>query len=182
MAGEELKVRVYTGQVDAYKSEVEATGIGIEALKSQADVKLAQNEESIRVYEANLKKYDVLIKAKLDEVKTLAESYGYETRAFGDVVGAETAVVNANISLFREEVNKAVAQANIAIKEVELDQDGYLKVNDLVINTMNAMAQVTAQMMASLYNTVSNTVSLGFSDTRSQGKSDGWSYSMSEAV
>lgn len=151
-----------------------------EASKAYADALIALYNVEATKYKIMAEIYQILVTAKIEELKGRVQIYTAEVEAYKAAVQAEATRINAVAEVFRVEleqyktdaavygtvsevavkvfsarIEQAVAKANLFLKDAEIEIKNYEAIKGLNIEALKASAQVMSQLVAGMWSSVS---------------------------
>jgi hypothetical protein len=164
LQGDETKAKVYSETMRGYISRVEA-------IKARSDVDIAratfqhqiENIAKLDYYKTDIARAESEL-SSLTEIEKLKMSE-YQTRAgvFQTMVQAGTVEADIQIKEYTAQLQYAGAMLDKAIKEAELNQQASLQENNVKLESLKAVANVMAQLVASALSAVNASIQMGYS-------------------
>jgi hypothetical protein len=156
-----VSAEVFATEVDAFKSEVQAETAKVEAYKVAADVVLAQNKEIIDVYVAEIDLYKAQIQYEMARVDSLIKVFSAQTNLYGEEVRLALGDVNTQVEVFKGQIQENQIQAQISMKQAELNLQAYLGKIDVAIKALSAGAEVSAHLASAALSSIHAQASMG---------------------
>lgn len=176
--GESVKAEVYGKRVDAYKSRVEAAKVEADLVLARAKISMDLESFKMEIYKADIEAYKVEIQAEATRIGAIVDAYKGDVDMYKADASVEDSILTNQVKLFAAKVDQATAQANLYMKEAEIQLGTYNALQNLKVEITKAGAAVAAQLAASALAGVNASASLG--DSMSQ--SNNWSQSNSVGI
>lgn len=156
-------------QVMYYQAQLQKYQTMASIYKTLVDGRIEEAKGVIEIYTAQVQAYATRVSAEATRVKSLAEIYVTEMEGYKAEAQVFTALTDINIKVFEAEIRKAVARAEILIKNLELEMKDQEVISGLKIESMKTIAQVLSQLIAGMMSAVSASASItGSGSTSSQ--------------
>lgn len=142
------KVNVFDSQVKAYTSRIEAYAKSVDAQKAVVDSNTSIEELRLRQY---ITKLDSIVKSAQTQqllYGAAVDAFRGEAALFTAQVGAESARVDAENKIYDLELQQALADANIALKNAEIKITNVRNSTELVLEALKQGAAVSSQLTA----------------------------------
>lgn len=165
LAGETTKVDIYGKQVAAHKTEVEAKRIEADIDLAQVQAAIQANSEKVEILKAAIQKYSAEINAQTEEERTRATAYGAQTEMYKVDVGAKDAHVAQLVERYKAQVGEWQAEIDAAVKEAEVNLRTQTAMKEIQTRSIEAAANISAQMVASALSSVSASAQMGYSES-----------------
>jgi len=164
LQGDETKAKVYSETMRGYIARVEA-------IKARSEVDIARatfqhqidNVSKLDYYKAEIARSESELNS-LTEIEKLKMTE-YQTRAgvFQTMVQAGTVEADIQIKEYTAQLQYAGAMLDKAIKEAELNQQASLQENNVKLESLKAVSNVMAQLVASALSAVNASIQMGYS-------------------
>lgn len=109
--------------------------------------------------------YKAKIQAEISRIEGIVKAFLGEIEGFKSYVGAYASLVELKIKKYEGEIKAAVAQADVTIKDAEIDMRNYSTIANLQIEAMRAVGSINAQVVAGALSAVSAGVNLGVNNS-----------------
>jgi hypothetical protein len=175
IAGESAKVDLYGKQVDAYSAEVQAARVVADINNDQLQAAVESNKDKYQLLQNATDIYRADTQYELGKADTSARVYSSEVDGYEAEVRRETDYLKSKIDRYRAEVTAIATEAELAIKEVDVNLRAELAAKELQVEALKATANIQTQKVASALTGVSASAQIGFN----AGLSDSYSISNS---
>jgi len=145
----------------AFRERREAVSAKIASILETAKTKIQYNISLIEMYTAKLSAYSAKIRGETDRVNAVARGYEAEVAEFRSVADFEISKAGLDLKVIDAKISQAVANANILIKDKEIEMKNYELLNSLKEKAMEAISHVAAQITASALTMVHASASIG---------------------
>lgn len=143
-------------------------------------------EQAWKVQEGLIQYMSQRMARALETAKALqqfyVDVYAQDVNKLNALVQEYKARVDAEVSVFRAEIDKNIAEANLRVENSKLNLSRMLQQATLLIEAIKAGAQVSAQLAASALSAVNLSGGVHYSESVSASESDSRSSSVSAAV
>jgi hypothetical protein len=175
ITAEKTKVDVYKTEVDAegvranaFKSEVEAyeaeirgqLGV-IEAERIKAANKIAENQQLIEKYRADIDRYRSEIESEIKTAQLSVSGYQASVSAYQAKTGAKEMEFRSRVTEYSSQIESARAQMEQARAIVESTSRSYVALKKLEVEATEGIMNTNAQLAASAMNAVNASASAG---------------------
>ena len=160
IAGESEKVKLYSEQVRAYGAEIEGKKVESSIRIAEANAKIEGNKLQIDAMRANIDLYKARIGALSEELSNRAKIYGYRVDAFKGDISLVEAKLRADIESAHATLEHEKNQTTLALKQAEVNLEGAIRAHATQVEAMKAGSQITAQLAASAWSSLSAGVSM----------------------
>lgn len=152
----------------------------IEMMKSSISSVLDYNKGTIETFSGEVERYKSDISGKISEIEGKTKVYISESEVYKAGASVDNADIAAKVEINKLKMEEAKTQANIDLKEAEMELDAATKVFTLQVEAMKANTQILSQITASALSGVNASASMGFSGGASLSESSGYSWSWDE--
>jgi hypothetical protein len=121
---------------------------------SDANTKFAI-EKGIAWYAMRIQTYTAKVQAEISRIDAIVKAYVGEAQVYQATAGVYATLTDAKVKKFDAEVKMALTRAELVIKDAELDMKNYEILNNLKIESIKAIAGVSAQVVAGALSSVS---------------------------
>ena len=137
--------------------------------KTLIEGRIEEAKGVIDIYTANVQAYTSRVMAETARLKALADVFVSETEAYKADAQVYTAIADLDIKVFEALIRKAVAKADILIKNAEIELKDQEVVAGLKIEGMKTIATVLSQLVAGMMSAISASASVsGAGSTQTQ--------------
>lgn len=178
LEGEKTKADMYSSQVNAYATHVNAKAQELQAGIARMNGELEYNKGLIAEYTAGIDAYNAEVSAKAQEISAKVSGFQALSAAYQAETGKEAAHIQAQATGIQAVIQKAEMQLRKGIAMVEAATRGYEAVKRLQVEGTSGIMNVGAQLAASAMNAINT--SAGISYSGSDGLSD--TYSTSDSL
>lgn len=174
-AAKDYLIAVYSENVKAYLAKWEGIKTRMEALKAKVDAIVSYNDGLVKTYLGKAEVFNARINAIVEKNKALVE----ERKAEVALYTAEVDAVSKEYALLIEEVKARMEamrlEISAAIDEAKINLEAYTSKAQLSERISEAIAQISAQAIASALGAINTSMSHGYSGHESL--SEAWSHS-----
>jgi hypothetical protein len=167
---------IIDSQIRSYDARVRGFGERARIIIEKCKAKIEYNIGLIRMYEASVNAYAAKMRAESERVNAVATGYEAETTVFNTQVNFDVKKIDVALEIIKARIEQAVANANIMIKDKEVEIKQYEMLNSLLMEAQKAQGEIAAQVAAGALAAVHASVSIGSSDSAS------YSYSSSTST
>lgn len=137
--------------------------------KALIDGRIQEAKGIIDIYTANVQAFTSRIMAETSRLKALADVYISETEAYKADAQVYTAIADLDIKVFEALIRKAVAKAEVLIKNAEMELKDQEVIAGLKVEAMKTIATVLSQLVAGMMSAISASASVqGSGSTQTQ--------------
>ncbi|MBW8776660.1 MAG: hypothetical protein JF596_17115 [Stenotrophomonas sp.] len=162
--------------VDAYSTKVQAVATGNRAKLDREQLRIAQHQQVINVFQAQLERIRTLLGAEQVRIGAVAQRADAEARIYTAKGGVEQAASAAADRTFQLGLERAVQQVNTQLKTAEIKVQENIQLTGLLLEVRKMLAQVMSQLAASSMAAVNYSASL--SSSRSKSSNCGTNFSL----
>jgi hypothetical protein len=159
------RIAAYSEQVNAFKSLVDARKI-----KQDADIEVNQRIP-LEVFKQKSESIRTLVQAESERLKSLTETAKVRSEIYDTETKAESARIEAEVSVQENEIKKLIAQSNIKIESLKANVSSFLATMELLSDAAKSGAQVASQLAAASLSSVNLSASIGESNNTSSSTS-----------
>jgi hypothetical protein len=177
LKGEALKVDIFRGQADVYGRRVDAFKVGTDARVAAKQIEIEVNQKlPLENYRINAEVYKTLSEGEGTRVNALNKVFETRAGVFGEMVKGEAARLNAETGVYKASADVAVAEGQLRIQAATANIQRLFKQVELLVESIKAGAQVSAQIAASALSGVNLSAGLSASGSAATnyGQSDSW--------
>lgn len=171
----EFVLTKYSEKIKAYIAKWEGVKISLEAKVQTVDVVLKQNEMILRKYEGEMTGYAAEIDLIAKKIDAVVNGFRGEIDGFKAVIDREAAWWRALTDEQKAKLEKGRLEVEKAATEIRALVEGTVSLNGLRERVLEAVANITAQVLASALAAVHASISHGTSSSSS--RTEGWSHS-----
>lgn len=164
-----VKAGVYRTLVDAYGSRVTAWNVQQTAKFETERLRIADNGQRIDSWKALLEQNQARLETERARLVAVASSADAMVRLYAARTGLEQAASAATDRTFELGMERAKAQVDVELKSAEIRIQENTQLLSLMVDIRKTLAQVAAQLAASIHSTMS--FSTGVSSSRGDSKS-----------
>ncbi len=176
IAGERSKVELYGEQVDAYATQVQASKVQSDIHLAEMQALIDQNKDKYQLLSTAVDVYKADTQYELGKGDVSARIYASRTGQYEAEVDRETKTLQSKIDSYRAQISEIATEAELAIKEVDVNLRAALAAKELQVEALKAAASIQAQKVASALTSVSASAQIGYNASLS----DAYSASLSE--
>lgn len=170
-------VKTYNALVSGFVAKLEKSKIEASVADSRANAQVAQGNQVIAKYTADVEGYKVQVAVELGIVESVAKVYGFKVAGYEAEARIAVETLKAQIEAYKGQLMQSDNETQLTLKEAELTLHSYLGALALQTEAAKGTANVSAQLAASALNSVNASASLGA--TAGVSRSDGISHSTS---
>lgn len=178
LQGDQTKLAVFNSQLQGdqtkaliYSEKMKGYGLLAGAVDSQNRVAIEKakledqilNMERIEILKAELARVDSQIKNNIAIEKLKTDIYQTDGAVYESGVRASSIKGTLQIEQYKAEMQYAVAQIQMILKEAELNQQASVQENQLKLKSLEAMVNALTQLIASAMSAVHASMQLGYS-------------------
>jgi len=168
--------QVTKATVDAQISAFNARGDKIwkqaSVILQKAKAKMDYNLGLIQIFTDQVNACAAQMRAESERVNAVARGYEAETGVFNSIVNFESTKATLGLKFIQAKIDQAVANANILIKNKEIELKNYEVINSLKEEAIKASGQIAAQLVAGALASVSAQVQIGATDQATYSAKD----------
>ena len=165
----------YQVKVTAYKTQWDGIKIGIEAKMAAVDVIVKQNDAMVRKFEGEMSAYQALIDLMAKKISALVEGYKGEVTGYAAAVYAEEKWWTALTEEQRTMLEADKLEMQKEVEEIKALVEATVALNGMKERISEAIANITAQVLASALTAIHT--SLSHATSKSESLQEGWSHS-----
>lgn len=177
LTGEATKVDLYGKQVQAYATQVSAVKTIADVNLAQAQALIESNKDKIGVLTAAIERYKADTSYELGKDETGAKVYTAQISGYEAEVGRETEYIKAKVDNFKAQVTEVMARAELIVKEMDANLRAATAAKEIQMEALKAAAAIQAQKVASALTSVSASAQIGFNASLSDAYSRSTNYS-----
>ena len=162
IAGETSKVDLYARQVDAFSSEVQAAKVLADVNLAKMQALIDQNRDKYALLSSAVEVYKADTQYELGKGDVSARVYTAQTGRYEAEVQRETDYLRSKIEKYKAEITEIATEAELAIKEMDVNLRAALAAKELQVEALKATAGFQAQKIASALSSVSASAQLGY--------------------
>jgi uncharacterized coiled-coil DUF342 family protein len=152
---ETSKVELYSSQVDAYSSRIQAYTSEVNALKSISDVQIDQERLRLDSYLGKLQAYTAEIQAETARVTAESDVYQTQVQAYGAKIDAYSKEFQGGLQQFNGALAENQAETDSQLKQAEINITKAVEENKILIESIKAGAQVSADVASAALTAIS---------------------------
>jgi len=177
--GELGRAQVYAVQVDAFKTRVEEAKIQADLVIETARIKNEVAKTLVSIYSEEIAAYKAQIEATAVQIDGLVKEYTAETGVYEADARVKIGMGELGVKVFEARITQAKAQADIALKDLEVKLQILLGEMSLREKAMEAAATVASHLAAGAMAGAHAQAHVGYSSSESLSASSGFSQSNS---
>lgn len=154
-------------QISAFNSRVDKVAKQAVVILQKAKAKMDYNLGLIQIFTDQVNAYGVQMRAESDRVNAVARGYEAETSVFNSIVNFESTKATLALRVIQAKIDQAIANANILIKNKEVELKNYEVINSLKEEALKARGQIVAQLVAGALASVHAQAHIGATDSSS---------------
>ena len=174
--GELGKAELYKALVQAYAARVDAYGRSVDAAKTKASLSLEGLNSEIKAWEALTEKYKTELQSETVRVESLAKTYDSTVRAFAVKGQSEDSYVNTELKKLEYLLNVDKFNADLKMKEAELEQTKTLELAKMTVSAMDSVARTGSQLSGSAMSAMNVGASLSSGSSSTYSESHNYSH------
>ena len=159
-------------QIRTYEARVRGFGERARIIIEKCKAKIEYNVGLIRMYEASVNAYAAKMRAESERVNAVATGYQAETTVFNAQVNFDVKKIDVALEIIKARIEQAVANANIMIKDKEVEIKQYEMLNSLLMEAQKAQGIIAAQVAAGALAAVHAQVGINASDSANYSYSE----------
>ena len=137
--------------------------------KTLIEGRIEEAKGVIEIYTANVQAFTSRVIAETSRLKALSDVFMSETEAYKADAQVYTAIADLDIKVFSALIQKAVAKAEILIKNAEMELKDQEVIAGLKVEAMKTIATVLSQLVAGMMSAISASASVaGSGSTQTQ--------------
>ena len=156
------KIEVFKGQADAYRSQVTGYSAGVQALTEAKKVELEIAQRvPLEAYKVGAEVFRIETEAEAQRVNAGTKVYETRAQVFGERVSGEGTRVNSEVAVFKAQSDVAVSEGQLRIEAAKANIQKLMQQITLLVESVKAGAQVSAQLAASALSAVNLSGQIG---------------------
>lgn len=156
------QVEMYGKQAEAYRSVVEGFKAGVEAKVEAKRIELDVNQRiPLEIKKSEVEVFGALVNAESQRVGAASKVYETRAQVFGEKVRGESARVGAEVEVYKSQSNVAISEANLRIEAAKANIQKLMQQVQVLVESVRAGAQVSAQLAASALSAVNLSGQIG---------------------
>ncbi len=179
--GEKTKADIYSTQVDAHTSLVASKKVEADVNKTRLDADILANDNKLKVLAAAISGFKAESDNTIGEAGVNTDIYTAAIQAFVGEINKDNATVAAQAEVFRAQAQQADANATLAARNIEANLRVAAMLTDAQVAAATAVANITAQKMASALSILNVSASISSNRSTSSGSSVSSAYSFNES-
>jgi transcription elongation factor Elf1 len=152
---ETSKVDLYSSQVDAYSSRIQAYTSEVNATKAISDVQIDQERLRLDSYLGKLQAYTAKIQAETSRLTSESDVYQTQVQAYGSIVDAYSKEFQGGVQEFQGALSENQAETDSQLKQAEINITKAVEENKILIESIKAGAQVSADVASAALTAIS---------------------------
>jgi len=161
----EVSKAVVESQISSFNSRVDKVAKQAAVIIEKAKAKIEYNLGLIKVYAEKVNAYSAKVNAESSRINAVARGYEAQVGVFNSIVDFETKKSDLTLNVIRTRLEQAVANANILIKDKEVEMKNYELINSLKEKAEEAIGAIVAQLTAGALASVHAGASIGASNS-----------------
>ena len=157
---ETSKVDLYSARVGAYSERIKAYAAEVDAVKSISDIQVAQERIRLDSYLGKLQAFSEEIRAESARVTALADTYRTQVQAYGSQVDAYAKEFDGGLRQFEGALRENEAEVSNQLKQAEINITKAVEENKILIESIKAGAQVSADVASAALTAISLSASM----------------------
>jgi hypothetical protein len=169
---EAVATRVYEASKAAAELTISSFRAKLDGVKEQALViieeskaKIEYNRGLIAIFTAQIEAFSSQMRAESERINAVARGDEAQVNVFRGIADFEIAVANLDLKVIEARISQAVANANILIKDKEVEMRNYEVLNNLIVEAQKAIGSIAAQLVAGALSAVHAQVGISASDS-----------------
>lgn len=152
---ETSKVDLYSAQVGAYSSRIQAYSTEVNAIKGISDIQVDQERLRLDSYLGKLQAYTAKIQAETARVTAESDVYQTQVQAYGAKIDAYSKEFQGGLQQFEGALRENEAETNAQLKQAEINITKAVEENKILIESIKAGAQVSADVASAALTAIS---------------------------
>jgi hypothetical protein len=135
-------------QIEAFKARSDGISKKIIGIIEKAKAKIEYNRGLIEIFASKVNAYGAKIKGESDRVNAVARGYEAEVGLFKSVADFEIGKAGIDLKVLDARMTQALGNANILMKDKEIELKSYEMLNSLKTDIMKAIGMIASQIGA----------------------------------
>ena len=136
----------------------------IASILEKSKAKIQYNVSLIELFTSKINAFSAQIRGESERINAVARGYEAEVSLFKGIGDFEISKAGLDLKVLDTRITQAINNANILIKDKEIEIKNYEVLNSLKIEVMKATGQIAAQLAAGAMSGTSVSATLGVSD------------------
>jgi len=154
-------------QISAFNARVDKVAKQAVVILQKAKAKMDYNLGLIQIFTDQVNAYGAQMRAESDRINAVARGYEAETSVFNSIVNFESTKATLGLKFVQAKIEQAIANANILIKNKEIELKNYEVINSLKEAALKAIGEIAAQLVAGALASVHAQAHIGATDSSS---------------
>ena len=142
----------------------------------KAKAKIEHNIGLIKVYAEKVNAFSAMVNAEGQRVNAVSRGYEAEATIYSSIAGVEIKQAELSLNVIKAKIDQGIANANILIKDKEIEMKNYEMINSLKEKAEEAIGAIVAQLTAGALAAVHAGANISASDSGSYNFSSDPSY------
>ena len=152
---ETSKVDLYSSQVGAYSSRIQAYSTEVNALTGISKIQIDQERLRLDSYLGKLQAYSETIRAETARVTSESDVYQTLVQAYGSKTDAYSKEFQGGVQVFQGALSENEAETSAQLKQAEINITKAVEENKILIESIKAGAQVSADVASAALTAIS---------------------------
>jgi len=177
---EAVATRVYEASKAAAELTISSFRAKLDGVKEQAIIiieeakaKIEYNRGLIQIFTAQIEAFSSQMRAEAERINAVARGDEAQVAVFKSIADFEIAVANLDLKVIEARIYQAVSNANILIKDKEVEMKNYEVLNSLIMEAEKAIGSIAAQLVAGALSAVHAQISASASDAANYNATTG---------
>jgi len=186
--GQKAKVEIYGEEVKAFLGTVAAIKTGADIKIAQSQAKIESNKNQVALYGAEIEEFKAILQANVEKLTAFTKIYSTDADIFKAKGDVQAALAGVDVKAFEVSMSTAISQLGVFLKQAEININAYQEAQKVKVQAATAGAQINAQIAAGLFSGISVQAHLqagatvGKSYTASEGASEQHTYPHTERL
>jgi hypothetical protein len=165
-AAAELTISSFRAKLDGVKEQALV-------IIEEAKAKIEYNRGLIQIFVAQIEAFSSQMRAEAERINAVARGDEAQVAVFKSIADFEISLANLDLKVIEARIYQAVSNANILIKDKEVEMKNYEVLNNMKIEAEKAIGQIAAQLVAGALSAVHAQISASASDTANYSATTG---------
>ena len=166
--------------IEAYRGRTDGISKKIIGIIEKAKAKIEYNRGLIEIFAAKVNAFGAKIKGEGDRVNAVARGYEAEVGLFKSVADFEIGKTGLDLKVLDARMTQALGNANIMIKDKEVELKNYELLNSLKTDIMKAIGMIASQIGAGAMAGISASAHVSASASASYSVTGRWTWTQAD--
>ena len=154
-------------QISAFTARTDKVAKQAVVILQKAKAKMDYNLGIIQIFTDQVNAYSAQMRAESERINAVARGYEAQTSVFNAIVNFESTKATLALKFVQAKIDQAIANANILIKNKEVELKNYEMINSLKERMLEAIGHIVAQLVAGALASVHAQAHIGATDSSS---------------